>query len=204
MPMDLFRKMGNKIKYYLNPRLYLWLVFRFEKWHIAPFTGKEYCRVIVSELNKKSARNTVVDLGCGLGDIVSRLRYKNKLGIDIDCNVINAANFLNNFSGKNGESSRYICQNIFEAELEGMYDVVVIVNWIHNIPPSELKALFRQLFTNNLAADGYLVFDVIDNTNYKYNHDIGFLASELSKDYTIYEPFEYGRRIVFLKKETAV
>jgi SAM-dependent methyltransferase len=198
--MILLSKALKKITYYLNPRLYLKIIFRFQNWHLSPYSNKKYCHLIIEELNKKEKRESALDLGCGLGDILIRLNYNRKLGIDVDQNVIRAAHFWNYFRFFQFGKSTYICQDIFDQNLEGTYDAIVIVNWIHNIDPKGLKSLFQYLYNNNINDSGYLVFDIIDNKNYKYNHDIEFLIAEFNSSYNVFGPFEYGRYTVFLKK----
>lgn len=189
----------KKIAHYLNPRLYLKFIFQFQKWHLSPYSKKKYCHLITAELNKKEKRENVLDLGCGLGDILIRLNYKRKLGIDIDQNVIRAANFLNYFRFLQFGKSKYLCEDIFKLSLAESYDAIIIVNWIHNIDPNELKILFQILY-KNISDSGFLVFDIIDNKDYKFNHNIEFLISDFNSSYYVHGPFEYGRHVVFLKK----
>ncbi|NQV76903.1 MAG: class I SAM-dependent methyltransferase [Lutibacter sp.] len=198
--MKLLRTIKRKINSYLNFRTSLRIVFKFEKWHVAQFNQKEYAHWIVNELNKKVEKDNVLDIGCGLGDILKRLRYKNKLGIDIDENVIKAARFISKFRNSSYKS-RYVCQNIFDVDIQERFNAIIIVNWIHNIESSTLKLLIEKMYHNNLQNEGYIVFDVIErNKDYKYNHDIEFLIADFNSDYNVYGPFEYGRYIVFLRK----
>jgi hypothetical protein len=77
----------------------LWLrglreVFGFDSWHAsAPYSCRPYKRSVVELANALRLR-TVVEVGCGLGDIVSRIAAVELFAFDCDARLIRAARFL--------------------------------------------------------------------------------------------------------------
>ena len=54
--MNLLLKAFKRLLRYFNPRLYLKIVFRFQNWHLAPYSNKKYCHLIIEELNLKKKK----------------------------------------------------------------------------------------------------------------------------------------------------
>ena len=50
-----------------------------------------------------------------------------------------------------------------------------MLNWIHNIESKVLQKSFSKFINQNLNKNGYLIFDILENKSYKYNHDIEYL-----------------------------
>ena len=75
------RKLSDKNFYVcFYKRGLLWIlhkVYNFNKWHVnAPFECRKYKKVLVSEINKLDIRNNAVEIGGGLGDILSRVKVR--------------------------------------------------------------------------------------------------------------------------------
>jgi hypothetical protein len=60
------------------------------------------------------------------------------------------------------------------------FDCIVLVNWIHLIPPAVLKANIEKYFRENRSDDGMIILDTVPDPEYRFNHDIHFLTSGLS------------------------
>jgi SAM-dependent methyltransferase len=157
----------------------LWLrglrvVFKFDAWHAsAPYSCRPYKSKVV-ELVNALAPNTVVEVGCGLGEILSRVRANERVGFDSDPAVIRAAQFLHR--GR----VRWIPAGFAAVALslpqELRIDCLIMVNWIHNLSPDELSACLRPL----LSRIGWLVLDAIDRdgpASYRFKHDFVFLSA---------------------------
>ena len=68
--------------------------FNFSNWHFeACFECRPYKKQILNIANQ-IAPETIVDIGCGLGEILSKTKAKFKYGIDPDFSVIKAAEYL--------------------------------------------------------------------------------------------------------------
>src|SRR4051812_1817284 len=113
-------------------RAVLQRAYGFDRWHIG-HAGEAYARDIVRALNAWPAREreAVVDIGCGLGDIVRRLAFRERLGLDADEGVLGAARLLARF--QRGASPRFGRFHFPQSELSGVYNAIIMVNWIHQM-----------------------------------------------------------------------
>lgn len=183
-------------------RYLLKLIFKFDKWHISPLGERRYARAIIEYLNSRPAklRNHIVEIGCGLGDILAEVHFRNKIGYDLDQRVLNACNFLRNTCSKDK-----IKLGIFkfpENNLSGQYDAVLLVNWIHNIPPSVLIFKVEEIFRNNLSEAGVIILDTVQDKAYRYNHSIRDISAALNCSVDKLGDFEREREVFSLIKSS--
>lgn len=177
----------------------LWLhclrfVFGFHSWHAnAPYACRPYKRKVV-ELVDSLRPVTVVEVGCGLGDILSHVSAAKRFGIDPDPNVIRAARFLH------PRGARWIHGDAFSIEeaVPGNeeIDCIVMVNWIHSLSPEQLAALLSPL----LPKIKYLILDAIDPAgpkSYRFKHDFGFLSGRAERVSVTRAPDEPRSFILF-------
>ena len=69
-------------------------IYKFNAWHVeAPTSARGY-RNTVADLVNRLSPTTVVEVGCGLGYILSRIDAVQRFGYDVDKGVINAARFI--------------------------------------------------------------------------------------------------------------
>lgn len=152
-----------------------WLcrIFQFDPWHAsAPYSCRPYKRKVVELVNSLKPA-LVVEVGCGLGDILSRVRARERFGLDSDARVIRAARFLHPgkvhwFQGEATGVERFL-------PLGSKVDCLIMVNWIHNLSADHLAALLLPL----LPRTEYLILDAIDADgpeSYRFRHDFGFLS----------------------------
>jgi SAM-dependent methyltransferase len=172
------------------------LVFHFDAWHTSPLRERLYARDVISYLNARSLERRVrlAEIGCGLGDIVRRVRYEFRVGLDAEPRVLRAACFLALFGYK---PSPIFERFVFpEGTLNGRYDAIVLVNWIHHIHPDVLGRKIMEYACNHLSIYGIIVIDTVSDPEYRHNHDIVGLTSGF--DCTVTEIGSYARgRIVY-------
>lgn len=170
------------------------LLFGFDRWHAsAPYTCRPYKQLVV-ELTNALQPTTVVEVGCGLGDIISRVNAVDRFGIDSDSQVIRAARFLHRGRGRwiHGDGNRI--QLVVPQERK--IDCLIMVNWIHNLSCESLSELLLPV----LPRTRYLILDAIDADgpiSYRYKHDFGFLSAVTRKLSESRVPGEPRRFIVF-------
>ena len=148
----------------LASRVYLSLlrlIYGFDNWHVS---GNISCRTYkyqVLELVNFVKPNSAVEIGCGLGDLICNIDAPNKIGIDIDKNVIKAAKFLR------GSKCSFITGSFDEAK-ELQADLLLMVNWIHELDTVTLENILNELSCKYR----YLLVDTItsDRNEYKYKH----------------------------------
>lgn len=150
-------------------------VYGFDRWHVG-HAGEPYAADIVRHLDRgaEADRQAVVEIGCGLGDIISRLHFRRRLGLDRDPRVLAAARLLSVF--RRGPRCDFEVFEFPEAQLSGEYNAIVMVNWIHEIEPSTLRQAVHRYFEQHLRHGGCLVLDTVRDPAYTYNHDVRSLA----------------------------
>jgi hypothetical protein len=150
------------------------LMFGFDLWHsAAPFSCRPY-KALVVRLANALQPSVAVELGCGLGDIISRVEAGERFGIDTDPRVIRAARFLHFGRGSwiNGDGN--CIQQVISPG--STIDCLIMVNWVHNLSPERLSELLLPL----LPRTRFLVLDAIDSdgpSSYRHKHDFGFLSA---------------------------
>jgi hypothetical protein len=156
----------------LATRAYLSLLrskYKFDPWHV---TGNINCRVykhqVLEVVKSLGAISGVVEIGCGLGDLVSNIETNERIGIDADDNVIKAAEYLN------GKKCKFISGS-FEDAGEYQADLLIMVNWIHELDPLVLANEIKKLG----GRYKFLLVDAItsDREEYKYKHDFNFMRN---------------------------
>lgn len=151
-------------------------------WH-PPTSARPYRTAIANAVSALQPQ-VVCEVGCGLGAILSRIRAPVRHGYDIDPGVIDAARLLR------PRDIRFVVGGLGDVQLDAM-DVLITVNWIHELSPQQLEHLLLPL----LPRTRYLVLDAIDPDNdfgYAYKHDFAFLAGRAIKLQGVRHP-EEGR-----------
>jgi len=176
-------------------RIILLFCFHFDKWHIGPLSVKQYAQDIIKYLNclQENNRQSVVEIGCGVGDIIRHLQFKKRFALDADANVLRAARFLStvSFNGKINFQTFVFPQS----KLNDKYDVIILVNWIHDIAPAVLKNKINEYFNTNLKKKGRIIIDTVQDKEYPYNHDINFLSKDLNCQISKIGDYERGRKV---------
>ncbi len=180
-------------------RIILMLFFRFDSWHTSPLDNRKYAIDIISALNSRISRGSLIEIGCGLGDIPMKANYKRKYFYDISSEVLNAAKFMQKFS-KTSSINYYKTFDLLTDSLDKSlsFDAVVLVNWIHGVESEVLKRCLSAIINNNLNKKGMIIFDVIeDNPIYKFNHVIDDLIDSQKFNLRILDGYDFGRKLIF-------
>jgi SAM-dependent methyltransferase len=138
---------------------------------------------IVNSLQPKS----VVEIGCGLGEILSRTCARQRFGFDSDAAVVRAARFLH------PRGARWVAADVSAVpELlphEQAIDCLVMINWIHNLSPEQLARCVLPL----LPRARHVLLDAIDHdapASYRFRHDFEFLIGMTERISTTRMPGE--------------
>lgn len=163
-------------------------IYRFDKWHIK---GNYFCRTYkrkVVELANSLKPRVVVEIGCGLGEIIKRIHAPVKYGFDIDSKAIKFAkhfNFFNKtkfFVGSFNDVLQIPEKNI---------DIIIMVNFIHGIQPFVLKN-----FLTNLLLDKKIKYIIIDRYTLEYLE-----KNKITSEIFLHNLTEYSKK---LKKKLEV
>ena len=151
--------------------LFLYFFFRFDYWHVgAAYHLKPYKKQVVDIVNSISP-DVVVEVGVGLGDILSRTSARNRVGIDFDLNVIKAARFIHRKIYFICGSLNQLDDVVFESNVSDI-DILVMCNWLHNVKFNEIKKSILDL--QSKVSVKYLLIDLInaDVSGYTYKHTV--------------------------------
>jgi SAM-dependent methyltransferase len=169
-------------------------VFGFDPWHAnAPYACRPYKQRVVDLANSLHPR-TVVEVGCGLGDIVSRIDAQFRYGLDLDARVIRTARFLHPrgvewIAGTAPALDERLASFAF-------IDCLIMVNWIHNVSADDLAARLGPLW----AKTRYLILDSVDQDapdSYRVRHDFAFLDGKAVQMAAVRVPDEPRRFLLF-------
>jgi hypothetical protein len=149
-------------------RTAIWLLSKLysfpSTWH--PPTSLRPYRIPIARAVNALSPEVVCEVGCGIGSILSRISAPQRIGYDIDPGVVRAARLIRS------RRIDFRCGSLDDVTLRQI-DVLILVNWIHEIEPDELANGVLPL----LRQTRYLVLDAIDPgcEGYTYNHDFAFL-----------------------------
>lgn len=172
-------------------------IFKFNKWHLSSYRSRPYCLDLIDYINSVVSSNSkVVEIGCGLGDNLSKINTLNKSGYDIDQNVIKAAKFKYFFS-----KIRFKNKN-FTSIKNLNIDFLITVNFLHNYSPKQVENLFRVFLSNNNV--NCIIIDKLNKkicNGYKYYHDYKFLEKFFFIKNELNKNNKFGRSILILQKK---
>jgi SAM-dependent methyltransferase len=195
-----------RLVFHSVPGYLLYGYYRYGKFHITPLRYKRYCVDIIDHINKRTKKDSLLDIGCGTGDILLNAKYTTRVGLDRNENVLAALKLRSRFSSKNRSIKAKLFSFSADA-IDGTYDVIVICNWIHNIDPATLQSQFEQFFNNHLGVDGELIFDTVKAEKYPYCHDEHFLSKNIHAKVTVVGEYTDGhlsgsgiRRVISFQK----
>jgi len=150
-------------------------VFGFNTWHSkSAFHLKPYKRAVVGQVNALQP-STILEVGCGLGDILSRLDARGLYGLDVEPAVVRAASFLHPTLHLSVSSLAECYERCNDWGLSEI-DVLLMVNWPHTLPTHELLFELRCL-TKSINVRR-IVMDVIrqEASGYRFKHSADQLA----------------------------
>ena len=142
-----------------------------DPWH---FKGTFECRIykkFVYKLVEEYQPSLYIDIGCGLGDILSRIKLppKNKIGFDIDKGLEESIKkiYKNKFIFFNNK--KILFKHLSEINSEKKI-IITMLNFCHNLSSEDLKSM---LLKYQKCLGKYIL--IIDNIfiyaeEYKYNH----------------------------------
>jgi hypothetical protein len=152
----------------------LYLIFRFEKWH---FKSSYHChpyKKITRDIIVDSSPDVIVEIGCGLGDILKSLpKSYLRLGSDIDHRVIKAAKAKHrNDDIRFYNSVQCIPNSVFTHKRV----TLVCVNWLHELSRKDLITFFDETI-RTIDPHTVIIDRIIEQNNHRTRHDFNFLKN---------------------------
>lgn len=194
-----FKELGIKNSiltiFYRSFYTLLMCYFKFDKWHAkVPYFYAKYKEIIVNMVNSMKV-NKVVEIGCGLGEIISRIDAKEKYGFDIDKNVLRAARFLHkNVVFKEGSFDDII--NFYHD-----VDIVIAVNFLHMYDEATVRNIMKRLVYKTKVK--YIIIDRYTEDYIKRQQGKIIYTHHLEEYEPSFIPFikqEAGSKIIILYK----
>ena len=149
--------------------------FGFSSWHMEPVSSKPYVHDVIEYVkNDGKQGDTIVECGCGLGDIIADsafIGFKRK-GLDCKREVINADEEIFRKAIQDGEISFEI--GSFESVKGEKIDYYISLNFLHNIEPDQVKNMFEEVLSCNKI--GQVITDSVNSSSYPYNHDFDYIC----------------------------
>ncbi len=69
--------------------------YGFDTWHLSPYELRKYAQAVVKYVNThRESHDEVVDIGCGLGEVIRNIKTDNRYGYDLSKEVIECAKTL--------------------------------------------------------------------------------------------------------------
>ena len=147
----------NGPKYLVN--LILLKIFKFNPWHLSPLASRPYCLDLVEDVNKSIGKEgTVVELGCGLGESLARIKCQNRYGFDTSQQVLKAARIkfcLKGIKFVNGSFDDVLDMNI---------DYLIAVNFLHDFETEQVKKWFDNILNKNNVKN--IIVDELSDESY--------------------------------------
>ncbi len=159
------KKIKLKIKFFVTSAVFRCVASgtTVDNWHfLHNYHSREYMRKAVGLANTISIRS-VVEIGCGFGEVLSRVNAKNKVGIDKDKNIIKIArkyygSKISFIQVSEGRPVKIDCC------------LLICLNWCHEVETSEFNLY---LSSKNLRFR-YILMDLVmaGTPNYPYYHKV--------------------------------
>lgn len=181
----------------------LWRIFRFDAWHITPYKERPYAKEMVRDINNMLAKSPkqrgsyIVEVGCGLGDIISGIHAdrKCKLGLDVDKKVIRAA------------KAAHPCNRFMAGSFSNLHhktiQFLIAVNFLHTLDGQTVEHLLGDVTKENQIQ--YIVVDKVESPAYQYAHDydaiMGRYGYGLYKKSKRYEAYKRSSRWILIYKK---
>ena len=150
-------------------------IFGFEEWHRSnPYHFRPYKKYVVNLINELNPKTTI-EVGCGLGEMIEKVKSKNKIGIDPSQNVIQANRYIYPFS-----NTRWVVgdiNTINSIDIKNI-DVIFMIGWLHIVKPEDVKKLLMSICNKT----EYLVIDkFIPPLHEKdFLHDFSYLENSMN------------------------
>ena len=179
-------------------KIILSFVFRFDYWHSSPRENRDYILFSNKIIKLKKNKDYIADIGCGLGEVTYNIKNSYIDFYDSSSNIIRFLKITKFFQKKNN----FYLFDFKEEQLTKKYDIIVLLNFLHNIDEQFFLERLSNIYFKNLRRYGFLIFDIIDqNKNYKYNHKIKFfLEKNKIKRVFISNKMKFNRRIIIVMK----
>ena len=167
--------------------------YGFPMWHISPYELREYLQQVSVYIRNANAQ-VVVDIGCGLGELLRSLKgVQNRIGYDVNRNVIEAARSLGGgICFKEGSFS--------DVSLQQPIDFLVTLNFMHGSPEKVWRQTYHEIAEKNDIR--HFVVDTLIGRENCYSLDFSKILPENYERISRMGPFRNGRYVeIYAKRD---
>lgn len=170
--------------------------YQFDEWHISPYELRKYIQSVKKYIEDKQA-DVVVDIGCGLGELLSCLtNVRIKIGYDESREVILAAESL----GRKEQNISFHVGSFKDVHVEDKIDFLITLGFMHGSNEDTWKPAYDAVTSSNDIKN--IIVDVVppyDGSGYLLD-----FTKILPKEYKLIDkigPFLSGRYVEVYSKE---
>lgn len=145
---------------------FLWIFFKFDSWHINARNRPNYVETVHKFANMVEDRNVVMEIGCGLGNLIKGCNFDYRIALDNNLEVVRAAKFLNFFSSTKVD---YFLGSFEQALEKRNVNLLILVNWIHNVPSGLLEESIARIIESSLSLDSYIISEGVSKYQFYHN-----------------------------------
>lgn len=169
--------------------------YNFDSWHDSPYELRKYAQAVAEYISSKQSK-TVVDIGCGLGEVLRHVRAEQRIGYDLSENCIAAAKKMNptGIDFRVGSFDELGCNQTI--------DYVITLGFMHGSKEDTWQSAYTKICTEN-----DIKHVIVDTLPAKGDTNCLDFTKILPKEYQVCDkmgPFLGGRYVyVYEKKEDA-
>lgn len=172
-------------------------VLKIPEWHVTQSTKRPYAVFIIRKINEMIEKSEItggkiIEVGCGMGDIISSIKYRDKSGYDLDKRVIWGGRIIH--PGK-----ALFRTGTFDDISNEDIAVLIMVNFLHDFDDEYCRKKLDVFFKNNRVSR-----IVVDSAQMGYFHDyekllgdFGYMLEYRSRGFGIER--NVRRRILFFR-----
>lgn len=166
--------------------------YHFESWHLTPYELRKYVQIVAEYVNDQNAEY-VVDLGCGLGELIRHIKAKRRRGIDILDETINTARHLHRFTDIEFKKGSFD-----ELGTEQNIDYLITLGFMHGSPQEVWKPIYcKACKQNNIK---HIIVDSTQPTEECYRLDFSQILPSEYEECNKIGPLLGGRYLYVYKK----
>ena len=148
------------------------------KWHLnATYEARDYKNKVIKICNSYKTNN-VIEIGCGIGEIISRIKAPLKYGLDVNKDTLILCKRLNKniktIQTDIMENNNDLLEIILSIDKEQTI-LLIMVNWLHEYSESKVLKMLNQIFLIDrkiiLIADIYQRKEFSRISNNKIAHE---------------------------------
>ena len=168
-------------------------VYHFDPWHISPYELRRYLQAVAEYMNGK-APAVVVDVGCGLGELLRHTKAKVKIGYDVCEDTLGAARALSR------GDIEYRLGSFDEMAVDRPVDYLVTLGFMHGSREEAWRPCYHDIAARNDIRH-FIVDTVPEGWDNACFLDFGRIMPENYRLIDKMGPFLSGRMIEVYEKK---